>query len=99
MKVNEEEIHRIEKTGRQREDFLDFDPLQKNPTKKTVLKQNNGVCIFLYRKGEEYYCRIYDSRPDTCQKYPFFPGQKKLKDCRPARWEYGMELKELVEEV
>ena len=99
VKVREEEISRIEKAGINRDDFLDFDPNQKNSTKKTILKRKNGVCMFLYRKGEMYYCRVYGHRPDTCRRYPFISGQEKLKDCRPPRWQYGMELKELVEEV
>ncbi len=84
VKVSEEEIQRIEKTGLTREDFLDYDPMQwKNHTKDT-LKQKNSVCMFLKRQGDEFICSIYEHRPDTCRRYPFITGKEKLEDCRPA---------------
>lgn len=98
VKVSEEEIKRIELTGRKRQDFLAFDPKLEHPSKKDTLQQVNGVCTFLYRKGEEYFCSIYKHRPNTCKRYPFFPVAEKLTDCRPPRWQYWMDLKELVVE-
>jgi Fe-S-cluster containining protein len=85
VKVNEEEIQRIEETGKKREDFIVLDPVTEDPSIKT-LKQVNGVCMFLKREGDKFVCSIYNNRPNTCRKYPF-TDEGKLKDCRPVGWE------------
>jgi len=93
VQVDEKDIQRIEQTGRKREDFVVHDEqLQKN-----TLKQHQKVCIFLKWEGEEFVCSLYEHRPEVCRKYPFITGKEKLKDCRPARWEYWMPLKEILE--
>ena len=43
----------------------------------------NKVCTFLRRKGDRYYCSIYDHRPNTCRKFPFFKKNLELMDCQP----------------
>jgi Fe-S-cluster containining protein len=94
--VNKEEILKIEELGLKQKEFVDVDPLNEDE-KNNALKQVNGVCMFLKRKDEEYYCSIYNHRPSICRKYPFFENEK-LKDCRPPRWNLWMDLKDLVKE-
>ena len=96
VKVSHEDIKRIEKLGLKKEDFLDFDPLEENPSKKDTIKQRNNVCMFLRRKGEEYFCSIYDNRPKFCRIYPFYKNNLKLKDCKPKYLREPLPLKELV---
>jgi len=92
--VTDEEIKTIESTGINQEDFIDIDPLDETGT-VNALKQINGVCVFLKRKDDKFLCNIYEYRPSICKKYPFF-YDKKLTDCRPKRWQYGMDIKKLV---
>jgi Fe-S-cluster containining protein len=98
VKVTEKDIKRIEQTKIKREEFLAFDPLEENPNKKDTLKQNNNVCMFLKRKGEEYFCSIYEHRPDFCRMYPFYKENMKLKDCRPTYLREPPPLNILVKE-
>ena len=102
VKVTEKDITRIEETGWKREDFLAIDPKKEESPMKDTLKQKNFVCMFLKKQrdtnGENIFiCSIYDHRPDICRKYPFIPGKENITDCRPRRWEYGMDLNRLVD--
>ncbi|MBS3165758.1 YkgJ family cysteine cluster protein [Candidatus Woesearchaeota archaeon] len=83
VKVSETDIERIEKSGLKRKEFLDYDPMEENPTEKNCLKMENKVCTFLRRKGDRYYCSIYEQRPSTCRKFPFFKKSLELMDCQP----------------
>ncbi len=80
VKVDEEDIQRIEQAGYKREDFLDYGP--PDSLQKDVLKQKDDVCMFLKRNGEEFVCTIYDHRPKNCQIYPFYK-KIKIEDCVP----------------
>ena len=82
VKVNENDIKRIEKAGYKRDEFLDYDPLEINPRRKDILKQKNNVCMFLKRKDEIFVCTIYDHRPKNCRIYPFHK-KKEIEDCVP----------------
>lgn len=81
VKVSEKDILKIEELGIDGNDFLDYDPLDKKA--KSVLKQKNNVCFFLKRRGEKYYCGIYDHRPDNCRRYPFYKKEVKIYGCKP----------------
>jgi Fe-S-cluster containining protein len=85
VKLSEKEIEEIKKLGHK--DFYEFD----EKIKSDVLKQNKGVCIFLYGKEEEFLCSIYDKRPQVCKDYPLHEG-----DCRPKNWEKWYPLKKLL---
>ncbi|HLC90832.1 MAG TPA: YkgJ family cysteine cluster protein [Candidatus Nanoarchaeia archaeon] len=103
VKVTERDIARIEETGWKREHFLAPDPRKEGSSVKDTLRQKNFVCMFLQKQldtnGETIFtCSIYDHRPDTCRKYPFFPGKEKIVDCRPERWQYWMDINRLVSE-
>jgi|APSaa5957512535_1039671.scaffolds.fasta_scaffold335231_2 Fe-S-cluster containining protein len=91
--LSEEDIKRIEALGLT--DFIDIDPLNEVTTK--ILKQKNHVCMFLERVGDEFKCKIYNSRPEICRQYPFNGGIKKIDDCRPKNWEKWMKLNEIMD--
>jgi len=92
VKISDNEIKRIESLGLKRENFTEDD----GKLNSKVLKQKNGVCMFLKRSGDEFICSIYDHRPRICQKYPFIKGNEKLEDCRPTGWERWTEIKKLL---
>ena len=94
--LNETDVKMIEETGLKRKHFLDYDPL--HPKYKNILRQENNVCMFLRRKGEEYYCKIYENRPRVCRVYPFYKKDLKLDDCKPKWLRKPVDLKGLVKE-
>jgi len=96
VKVSEKDIQGIEETGLSRKEFLTYDPVTKNTKTKDVLQHHLGVCTFLRRKGEQYYCAIYEHRPDGCRAYPLVKDNLKLTDCRPRNWERWMPLEKLT---
>ena len=98
VKVNESDIQRIEKAGYEREEFLVKDPLMDKAKEKDTLKQKNGVCMFLKRQGDKYYCDIYDHRPNACRIYPFNKEGLKLTTCIPKFRFEPEPLMNLVEE-
>ena len=83
VKVSHKDIVRIEETGHKQKDFLAYDPIKRNPKTKDILMQAEGVCIFLRRQGNQFYCGIYNHRPDACRKYPFIKNRLKLVECVP----------------
>ena len=76
VKLNKEDIKRIKKAGY--DDFLEFD----YHIKKPVLKHIEGNCVFLGKKDDKYYCKIYNIRPRICKLYPFVEKDK-VEDCKP----------------
>ncbi|HLC65426.1 MAG TPA: YkgJ family cysteine cluster protein [Candidatus Nanoarchaeia archaeon] len=75
--LDSEDMARIKKLGYSKEEFAE----SYGPRRKTkMLSNSNGDCIFLEKSKGMYSCKIYPSRPETCQKYPFF-GMK-VEDCR-----------------
>lgn len=63
--VNDYDIQKIEEKGY--EDFYEKDVLG-----RTVLKMIDNKCIFLKENEHSYYCEVYEYRPNSCEKYPFF---------------------------
>ena len=73
--VGEDEIERIESVGHPRADFLETDGLGRKRLK--IDQYGEKFCHFFRweevdgkKRGK---CSIYEQRPDTCRKYPFFP--------------------------
>jgi len=93
VKVSTKDISRIEKSGAQ--DFIVQDPIG---GKAKTLKQVNGICMFLKRKNEEFYCSIYDHRPKVCREYPFVKDNLKLTDCVPESSKRSTPLKDIMPE-
>ncbi|MBD3164084.1 hypothetical protein GF323_02715 [Candidatus Woesearchaeota archaeon] len=83
VKLSDKDIKRIESLGLKKEFFAEkdnFDP----KTGKYSLKRPNRGCIFLIRKNNKYFCRIYRQRPDICRKYPFNESDK-VESCAPGQ--------------
>ena len=68
VRLSENDIEGIEKSGHSREDFVEIDK-----DGKPLLKRENGWCTFFKREGKIGICSIYDSRPEACRD---FPGKK-----------------------
>lgn len=77
--LTEKEIKAIKQRGYK--DFLIKDPIKGK--KKNCLKRINRNCVFLTKKGNKYYCKIYDIRPKTCRLYPFLNKNIKISSCKP----------------
>lgn len=81
IRVNKSDIKKIKNLGYDENEFLDSDPIDTN--KFVLKKKENGHCIFLGKDKEGMFtCKIYDNRPKTCQKYPFF-NNKPIESCYP----------------
>ena len=79
--LGSKDIKNIKGLGYNEEEFLEKDPFNK---KRVILRKDGQGCVFLKKdKNDKYSCRIYENRPDTCRKYPFFTGKEKLKSCLP----------------
>ncbi|MBI2580656.1 YkgJ family cysteine cluster protein [Candidatus Woesearchaeota archaeon] len=65
VKLSDNDIKRIEKTGCGREEFVEF-----NKEGEPILKRENGWCTFFKRDGKIGICSIYDSRPEACRDFP-----------------------------
>ncbi len=65
VKLSDNDIKRIEKTGRKRNEFVVADN-----DGKPVLKREKGWCTFFKREGKIGICSIYDSRPEACRDFP-----------------------------
>ena len=68
VRLSDQDIRRIESSGRKREEFAVADS-----DGRPVLKRENGWCTFFRREGKIGICTIYDNRPDNCRD---FPGKK-----------------------
>lgn len=77
IKLNNKDLIEIKKQGYKEDDFCDYDSL----INKKVLKKIDNKCIFIKKKGKEYFCQIYSIRPLVCRRYPFF--KKNIKSCKP----------------
>ena len=65
VKLSENDIKRIESSGRKRNEFTVADA-----DGKPMLKREKGWCTFFKREGKVGICTIYDSRPDNCRDFP-----------------------------
>jgi Fe-S-cluster containining protein len=72
------DIERIKKLGHALDSFSESEQLGEYKGKR-VLKKVDSKCIFL---SDDNLCKIYDSRPEICRKYPFFG--KPVESCKPS---------------
>jgi Fe-S-cluster containining protein len=83
VKLSDEDIKRIESLGFKKIDFAvpdDFDI----KAGKYALKRTNNQCIFLEKRKNGYFCKIYGARPEICSKYPFIESDK-IEGCEPEK--------------
>ena len=81
VKLTKKDISNIQKEGY--DNFYDYDSHIKSP----VLKWTDDGCPFLGKKKGKYYCKIYNSRPKVCRKYPFVEKDE-IEDCKPQLLKY-----------
>lgn len=79
--LTKKEIKAIKNLGYKEDYFLIIDPIK--GIKKNCLKRTNGNCVFLIKKGDKHYCKIYKIRPKTCRLYPFLNKNIKISSCKP----------------
>lgn len=65
VKLSDNDIKRIEKSGRGKEEFVVADT-----DGKPVLKRDKGWCTFFKREGKVGICTIYEHRPGNCRDFP-----------------------------
>jgi uncharacterized protein len=81
IKLNSNDLKRLEKAGLKKGDFAEPDDYDISFGKYALKRDENG-CILLEKKDNQYSCKFYDSRPDICRKYPF--NEKDAVDsCKP----------------
>ena len=73
--LNDSDIKDIKKLGYQLDSFSEIEQVGEYKGKR-VLKKIDGRCVFL---ADDNLCKIYDSRPEICKKYPFFG--KEVESC------------------
>lgn len=74
VKLTNNEIKAIKEKSYK--DFLVKDPIK---GKDYTLKRVSGNCVFL----KDNKCEIYETRPETCRKYPFLDKNIKISSCKP----------------
>ena len=83
VKLSRNDIKTIKKAGYAEDYFVDIDEFLPEPTKFVLKKKENRWCVFLTRnKKGVYSCKIYNSRPTVCQRYPFL--KKNIESCKPT---------------
>ena len=85
VKLYKKDIEAIKKAGYEEGFFLDYD----THIKSYVLRMNDKNCVFLGKKGNNYFCKIYRSRPKVCRAYPF-AGKTEIESCKPSLLRYKM---------
>ncbi|MFC1704897.1 YkgJ family cysteine cluster protein [Nanoarchaeota archaeon] len=73
--LNDSDIKNIEKLGYVLDCFSEVEPVGEFKGKR-VLRKVDERCIFLTKDN---LCKIYESRPEICKKYPFF--DKEVESC------------------
>jgi len=82
VKLSKADIEKIKKAGYSKEDFVDIDKHLPEPTKFVLKKKDNQWCVFLKKdKNNEFFCKIYNTRPTVCRRYPFL--KKNIETCKP----------------
>ena len=76
--LSKKDIDRIKKLGYREEDFV-----EKDRQGRKRIRMPNYYCYFLGLRQGKTFCRIYDARPETCRKYPFFRGC--TAECMPPK--------------
>ena len=80
IRLLKDDIKRIKNKCYNEVYFLDKETI--GPYKgKFILKKINERCVFLKKKDNTYFCKIYDIRPKICKQYPFFG--KSIESCKP----------------
>ena len=81
VKLSDDDIKRIKKLGHKKDSFAEPDNFDIR-TGKYALKRVNNQCIFLERKSNNYFCKIYKVRPEICINYPFNESDM-INSCEP----------------
>ncbi len=76
--LSRKDIERIKKLGYNERDFAEEDHLGRKR-----IKIPSYYCYFLGLRDGKTFCRIYEARPETCRKYPFFEGY--TAECMPPK--------------
>lgn len=83
IKLYKKDIKGIKRAGYNEDFFMEYDSLIKSP----VLRLRNNKCIFLGKKEDKHYCKIYETRPKVCRLYPFV-NENKIESCKPNLLKY-----------
>ena len=81
VKLSDTDVRRIEKLGFKKNYFAETDDFDKK-FGNYALKRVDDKCIFLEKKKNKYFCRIYEKRPSICKDYPFI-GTDFIDSCKP----------------
>ncbi len=87
VKLSKKDISAIKREGYDEKFFMEFD----NHIRSPVLKIK-GKCVFLGKKKDKYYCKIYELRPKVCRQYPFL-NSNEIERCKPALLKYKFKSK------
>ena len=83
VKLYKKDIKEIKRVGYDEEFFMEFDTHIRSP----VVKLSEKGCVFLNKKGDKYFCKIYPVRPKVCRQYPFV-NSNEIESCKPALLKY-----------
>jgi len=86
IKLYKKDSKEIKRAGYNEDFFMEFDTHIKSP----VLRLKDGKCVFLGKKENKYYCKIYKIRPKVCRLYPFV-NKSKIESCKPNLLKYKFE--------
>jgi Fe-S-cluster containining protein len=64
VRLSKEDIRRIEKTGKKKEDFSECISYE------WLLNPEGNKCTFLHIKNRVGVCSIYENRPNDCKRFP-----------------------------
>ncbi len=67
VKLTKEDINRIVNLGYRKDFFVTH-----TFWGQACLKQKDNNCIFMGRRGDKTFCKVYPARPELCIKYPPF---------------------------
>ena len=82
--LSKNDVQRIKKLGHEESFFCEYVTVGPEKGKATLKKRSNKWCVFLNRDKEGVFsCGIYENRPDTCKKYPFFG--RPIESCIPVK--------------
>lgn len=84
IKLYKKDIKEIKRAGYAQDFFIEYDTHIKSP----IIKIKNNKCVFLSKKGNRYYCKIYKIRPKVCRLYPFV-NENKIESCKPNLLKYN----------
>lgn len=82
VKLSDKDMERIKQLCYKKEFFAEPDNYDAK-TGKYSLKRVNKQCIFLRKRDNKYFCKIYEARPEICRKYPFIEADE-VENCEPT---------------